>query len=120
MWSCSALGQDITSRSEFVDAGNGVVEWRIYIENSGQKEICCFVDMEGPRFSFGNRKIVRDSRAVCAFPGRDNYMGLLGVTTQLGPTETFRPGPTDPGFGKTIVTGRIGEAKYKVRDCKPQ
>jgi len=96
--------------------------------------------MEGPRFSFGNKQWVRDSRAVCAYPGRDNYMGLLGVTTQIGQTNTFRPtdngqlgdsertpGQIDPrsdrdplGFGRTIVSGQIGEAKYNVRDCKPQ
>lgn len=114
----TALAQTITHRSEFVDAGNGIVEWHIYIQNNGRAQVCCFVDMEAPRFSFGNRQWVRDSRALCAYPGRENYTGLRGVTTQIGETTTF--GPPIQGFGGSIVAGRIGEAKFTIRDCSEQ
>jgi hypothetical protein len=118
------------TEDESVYVGNGVVEWRVYIENNGRKEVCCFVDMEGPVFRYGNRQIVRSSRSVCAFPGQDNYSGLTGVTTHIGTTGRFRPGrrpigldglPQGQGqdqdqdlgeaFGDPPVTGQFGQTK---------
>jgi hypothetical protein len=114
--------QTVSHRNEFVDAGNGVVEWRVYLYNNGRRQMCCFVDMAGPRFSFGNRQLVHDSRALCAYPGRENYTGLRGVTTQASQSGTFAlpKGSELQSFATLREYVTIGAAHYTIGDCSEQ
>ena len=115
--------------------GDGVVEWRVYIRNNGDSRVCCTVDLEGTRFSYGDRDIVRDRRQMCVYPGRESYVGLTGVTTELGTStrwgdSIFADGPSTNDFNRKIPWkspsdvasneggGRHGYTKYRVYACR--
>jgi hypothetical protein len=106
---------EISHRSEFVYAGNGLVEWRIFVRNESRQLVCCFVDMRAPRFTLGNSQYVSDHRRICVYPGREEYTGLVGVTTNAAPGAPF---DDHTKFRTLDQPVKIGDAQYVIRDCK--
>lgn len=121
--SSAAVCDELEYRDESAYVGNGVVEWRVVVRNNGSRRICCMVDMEAPVFRFGNRLIASDRRRICVYPGNENYVSLVGVTTQLGATGKWDGGlPKDgekPLFGGDIVEGKHGSTYFRVYQCTP-
>lgn len=116
--STSRAVDEVEYWDESAYAGNGVVEWRVWLRNNGVERLCCRMDLEATRFSFGNRDIATDSSQICAYPGKEEYHALQGVTTVVGTTGSFgkpiRLGNKSPDI---VASGKFGSTKFRVSQC---
>ena len=103
------IDSDLETWDEFQPNGDGTVSYQVHVRNNGETLTCCQIDFDWMDTRFA---IHKDRRAICVYPGHDEWEGAAAVTGGVGCRNSF-DNKTECSSG-----GSSFKFTYRVHDCR--